>query len=77
MKSQQSKNSVDNNDSMNSAVERVKAAVRVASASVAETMTIKDEAIDDIETTKTKSNSKAGNLAVKKIKTDSKKLLRK
>ena len=75
MNTKKSTESKDSTDHMNTAVARVASAVRVASASVTETMRIKDEALDTIEESKTLSNSKAGNLAVKKIKTDSKKVL--
>lgn len=68
-------NSKDSDNSMSNVLASVKASIRVASASVAETMTIKDEALEDIQSSTTKSNSKAGILAVKKINTESNKVL--
>ena len=63
----------DNKKTIDSAVARVKGAVRVANVTVAEVMEIKDEALVEVAALKTESNSKAGNHAVKKIKTDTKK----
>ncbi len=71
------KKNKDNKNSINSAVARVSGAVRVANASVAKTIEIKNEAIDEVESLKTKSDSKAGAHAVKKIKTDTKKVSKK
>jgi hypothetical protein len=60
---------------IDSAVARVSGAVRVANVAVGEVIEIKDEALDDVEALKTGSNAKAEAHAVKKIKTDTKKVL--
>lgn len=65
----------DHIKTMDSVVARVAGAVQVAGVTVAATMAIKDEALDDVEAMKTKSNAKAGNHAIKKITKDTKKVL--
>lgn len=65
----------DNEKTIDSAVARVKGAVRVANATVGEVMEIKDEALDEVAALKTKSNAKAKAHAVKKIKKDTRKVL--
>lgn len=60
---------------MDSAVARVRGAVQVAGVTVSEAMVIKDEALDEVGKLKTQSNAKAGDNAIKKIKTDTKKVL--
>jgi hypothetical protein len=75
MVTKQIKNKDEDKSLINSAVVRVTGVVRVASATVAEAMAIKDEAVDEIEATIAKSNSNAGDIAVKKIETDSEKVL--
>ena len=67
----------DNKKIMDSAVARVGGAVRVASVTVAAAMAIKDEALDEVGALKTESNTKAGNDAIKKIRTDTKRVLKK
>lgn len=60
---------------MDSAVARVKGAVQVAGVTVSEAMVIKDEALDEVSALKTESNAKAGDNAINKIKTDTKRVL--
>ena len=74
MEPKQSKNLEDNKHAINSAVARVSGAVRVASATVAETLTIKDEALDDVAALRTNSNSKERDQATKQIEKDTKKV---
>lgn len=64
----------DSKETMNTAVGRVEGAVRVANASVSETMKIKDEALDDVEKSRTNTNSVLGNISTNKIKKDTDKL---
>lgn len=71
----QRKKQVDNKKTIDSVVARVAGAVQVAGATVAATMAIKDEALDDVEALKTESNAKAGNHALKKIVKDTKRVL--
>jgi len=68
------KNQVENNKSIDTAVARVRGAVQVASVAVSASMAIKDEALDEVESLRTASNMKARDHAVKKIKTNIKKL---
>ena len=75
MTTKSSKSSTNNDKTIDSAVARVHGAVRVADASVAKAMMIKDEAIDEVEALKSEANSKAEDTAVKKIKTDTKKVM--
>lgn len=65
----------DNKKTIDTVVARVAGAVRVAGVTVAAAMVIKDEAIDDLEKLKTESNTKAGDHAIKKIATDTKRVL--
>lgn len=60
---------------IDSAVARVRGAVQVAGAAVAATMAIKDEALDDVEALRTGSNTEVGGRAIKKIVTDTKRVL--
>ena len=75
MTSIQRKKHDNNKKSIDSLVARVAGAVQVAGITVAATMAIKDEALDDVEALRTAPNVKAGNHAIKKIKTDTKKVL--
>jgi len=68
------KNQDDNKKSIDIAVARVRGAVQVAGVAVSASMVIKDEALDEVESLRTTSNTKAGDHAVKKIKTNMKKL---
>jgi len=65
----------DNKKTIDSAVARVAGAVQVAGSAVSATMAIKDEAMDDVEALRTGSNVKVGEHAIKKIKTDTKRVL--
>lgn len=75
MTTMQRKKQDSSKKTMASIVSRVAGAVQVASVTVAATMAIKDEALDDIEALKTKSNAKVGDSAIKKIATDTKRVL--
>lgn len=75
MKTTQRKQQDSNKKTIDSAVARVGGAVRVASATVATTMAIKDEALDEVEALKTESNGKVRDHAIKKITTDTKRIL--
>ena len=76
MTSMQQKKQTSDQKIIDSAVARVSGAVRVAGMTVSATMAIKDEALDEVEALKTESNTKAGNRAIKKISTDTKRVLR-
>lgn len=65
----------DDKKTIDSVVARVAGAVQVAGVTVAATMAIKDQALDDVEALKTQSNTKAGNHAIKKITKDTKRVL--
>jgi len=65
----------DSKKTLDSVVARVAGAVQVAGVTVAATMAIKDQALDDVEAMRTKSNVKAGDHAIKKIDSDTKKVL--
>jgi hypothetical protein len=71
----QRKKQDDNKKSIDALVARVAGAVQVAGITVGATMAIKDEALDDVEALRTASNIKAGDHAIKKIKTDTKSVL--
>lgn len=70
----QKKKQDDNKKTMDTAVARVSGAVEVAGVAVSTTMSIKDEALDNVEALRTESNVKAGNHAVKKINKNSSKI---
>lgn len=65
----------DDKKTIDSVVARVAGAVQVAGITVAATMAIKDEALDEVEALKTKSNAKAGDHAIKKIAKDTQRVL--
>lgn len=65
----------DNKKTIDSAVARVAGAVQVAGVAVSATMAIKDEALDEVEALKTESNNKVKDKAIKKITSDTKKVL--
>lgn len=71
----QPKKQEDNKKTLDSVVARVAGAVQVASVTVAATMAIKDDALDHVEAMRTKSNAKAGDHAIKKIASDTKRVL--
>jgi hypothetical protein len=71
----QRKKQDDNKKSIDALVARVAGAVQVAGITVGATMAIKDEALDDVEALRTASNIKTGDHAIKKIKTDTKRVL--
>lgn len=71
----QQKKQDNNKKSIDSLVARVAGAVQVASITVNATMAIKDEALKDVEALRITSNDKAGDHAIKKIKTDTKRVL--
>lgn len=73
----QQKKQDNNKKSIDALVARVAGAVQIAGIAVGATMAIKDEALDEVEALRTASNVKAGDHAIKKIKTDTKRFLRK
>lgn len=75
MTAKQQKKQDANKKSIDSLVARVAGAVQVAGVTVGATMAIKDEALDKVEELRTASNVKAGDHAIKKIKTDTKRVL--
>lgn len=75
MTTTQQKQQDGNKKTIDSVVARVAGAVQVAGVTVAATMAIKDEALDEVEALKTESNGKAGDHAIKKITTDTKRVL--
>lgn len=64
-----------NKKTIENAIARVSGAVRVASIAVSASMTIKDEALDEVEALKKESNTQARNDAIKKISSDTKRVL--
>lgn len=73
MKNIQTKKLDDEKKTIDSSIARVSGAVRVASSAVSTAIAIKNEAVDEVESMKTKSNDKASNRAIKKIETETKK----
>jgi hypothetical protein len=75
MKSINHKKQDDNKKTINSAVARVAGAVQVAGIAVSEAISIRAEAVDEVEALKTESNAKVGEHAIKKITKDTKRVL--
>ena len=58
---------------IDASIARVAGAVRVASVAVSATVAIKNEAVDDVESMKTKSNDETSDRAIKKMEAETKK----
>ena len=65
----------DDKKVIDSALSRVSGALQVAGIAVSEAISIKAEALDDVEALKTESDTKVGDHATEKIKKDTKKIL--
>lgn len=75
MKTIKHKKQLDNKKTIDSAVARATGAVQVAGVAVSKAVAIKNQAIDEVAGLKTESNVNAGDHAVKKISTNSKRVL--
>ena len=75
MKTTNHKKQIENKRIIDSAVARVIGAVQVAGVAVSSALEIKNQAIDEVEGLKTELDVNSGDHAVKKISTNSKKVL--